>query len=111
LKSIIRKTAGYWLVSLQSERNLPASTVDIEDIAMTRLGLNDWTGSTISKRIEIPWEKTFDNFLAGLELGIDKIPQVHAFQTLPEFVVWPSSLQNSFEEFCESSRGSLNLFP
>jgi hypothetical protein len=111
LKSIIRKTAGYWLVSLQSERNLPSSTLDIEDIAMTRLGLNDWTGSTIPKRLEIPWEKTFDNFLAGLELGIDKIPQVHAFQTLPDFVVWPSSLQNSFEEFCESSRGSLNLFP
>ena len=111
LKSVIRKTAGYWLISLQSERNLPTATADIEDIAMTRLGLNDWTGSNIPKRLEIPWEKTFDNFLAGLELGIDKIPRVHAFQTLPDFVVWPSPLQNSFEEFCESSRGSLNLFP
>jgi len=111
LKPLIRKTAGYWLLALQSERNLPETSQDIEDIAMTRLGLDDWANSKGPVQQEIPWDKAFDNFLAGLELGIDKIPQIHAFQTLSEPTVWPSSLQNSMAEFCESSRGSMTLFP
>ncbi|MDA7823012.1 transposase [Opitutales bacterium] len=111
LNSLIRKTAGYWLVALQSDRNLPSSQEDIEDIAMSRLGLENWKGPQAPMRTEVPWDKAFDNFLAGLELGIEKIPQVHTFQTLPDHQVWPSSLQNSMEEFCESSRGSLNIFP
>ena len=78
---------------------------------MTRLGLDNWVNSKGPVQQEIPWDKAFDNFLASLELGIDKIPQIHAFQTLSEPTVWPSSLQNSLAEFCESSRGSMILFP
>ena len=59
----------------------------------------------------IPWEKAFDNFLAGLELGISKIPQIHVFQTLQEHTRWPTSLQKSMAEFCESTRGNLSVFP
>jgi len=111
LKDLVRKTAGYWLIALQSERNLPETPEDIQDIAMTRLGLNDWSGLNKVSITDVPWGKAFDNFLAGLELGINKIPQVYAFQTLPKHVVWPSSLQGSMAEFCESSLGKLGQFP
>mgnify|MGYP000126398822 CR=1 FL=1 len=59
----------------------------------------------------LDWEKAFDNFLAGLELGISKIPQIHVFQTLQEHTRWPTSLQKSMAEFCESTRGNLSVFP
>jgi hypothetical protein len=36
---------------------------------------------------------------------------VHVFKALPEHTQWPSSLQSSMEEFCESTRGSFNQFP
>ncbi len=111
LKTMIRKTSGKWLVALQSDRNLPSNEDDIEAMAMTRLGLDDWAGMQNSIRVEVPWDKAFDNFLAGLELGMEKIPQVHVFKTLSEPVVWPTALQKSIAEFCESSRGSLNDFP
>ena len=110
MSSLIRKTAGLWLVSLQSEQNLPAETEKIEEIAMQRLGLDSIKPEHISQKFSIPWDKAFDNFLAGLELGYSKIPQVHVFQTLPEHMVWPTSLQKSMEEFCESTRGSLREF-
>ena len=67
---MIRKTAGYWLISLQSEE-VPTATFVIEDIAMTRLGLNDWTDQTYPT-FGNSWEKTFDNFLADLNLELIK---------------------------------------
>lgn len=111
LSSLIRKTAGVWLVALQSERDLPDNQNDIEEIALKRLSLDSFNPEVISRKLSIPWEKAFDNFLAGLELGISKIPRVHVFQTLPEHVQWPSALQRSMQEFCESTRGSFNQFP
>ena len=111
LSSLIRKTSGLWLVALQSDRDLPDNQEDIEEIALRRLSLDSMEPELISRKFSIPWEKAFDNFLAGLEMGIAKIPRVHVFQALPEHTQWPSSLQSSIEEFCESSRGSFNQFP
>lgn len=111
LNSLIRKTAGYWLVALQSERNLPDNAKEIEEIALKRLGIDSSLPGLSFQKHSIPWEKAFDNFLAGLELGIAKIPQVHVFQTLPEHTRWPTSLQKSMAEFCESTRGNLSVFP
>ena len=111
LDSVIRKTAGHWLVALQSERNLPGNAEEIEDIALKRLGIDSSKLLLASQKFTIPWEKAFDNFLAGLELGIAKIPQVHVFQTLQEHTRWPTSLQKSMAEFCESTRGNLSVFP
>ena len=111
LNSLIRKTAGYWLVALQSERNLPDNAKEIEEIALKRLGIDSSLPGLSFQKHSIPWEKAFDNFLAGLELGIAKIPQVHVFQTLQEHTRWPTSLQKSMAEFCESTRGNLSVFP
>ena len=111
LSSLIRKTAGYWLVALQSERNLPANQEEIEEIALRRLSLDTMEPELISRKFSIPWDKAFDNFLAGLELGVSNIPRVHVFQTLPEHIKWPSVLHRSMQEFCESTRGSFNTFP
>ena len=111
LNSLIRKTAGYWLVALQSERNLPDNAEEIEEIALKRLGIDSSLPGLSLQKHSIPWEKAFDNFLAGLELGIAKIPQVHVFQTLQEHTRWPTSLQKSMAEFCESTRGNLSVFP
>ena len=110
LSSLIRKTAGLWLIALQSEQDLPETTEQIEEIALRRLGLDSIKPEHIAKKFSIPWGKSFDNFLAGLELGASKIPQVHVFQTLPEHMIWPTTLQKSMEEFCESTSGSLQLF-
>jgi len=111
LSSLVRKTAAHWLVALQSERNLPDNQLELEDIAMRRLSLDDMEPELISRKFSIPWEKAFDNFLAGLEMGIAKIPQVHVFQTLPKHIKWPTDLQKTMAEFCESTKGSFNQFP
>lgn len=111
LSSLIRKTAGIWLVALQSERNLPDNQEEIEEIALRRLSLDAMQPELVSRKFSIPWNKVFDNFLAGLEMGISKIPRVHIFQTLPEHIKWPSALENSMQEFCESTRGSFNQLP
>jgi hypothetical protein len=108
--SLIRKTAAYWLLALQSERNLPEDQQELEDVAMRRLSLDNMEPELISRKFSIPWTKAFDNFLAGLELGIAKIPQVHVFQTLPEHIKWPTDLQKTMAEFCESTKGSFNHF-
>ena len=111
LNSLIRKTAGYWLVALQSERDLPDNAEEIEEIALKRLGIDSSLPGLSFQKHAIPWGKSFDNFLAGLELGISKIPQVYVFQTLQEHTRWPTSLQKSMAEFCESTRGNLSVFP
>ena len=109
--SLVRKTAAYWLVALQSERNLPEDQEELEDIAMRRLSLDNMEPDLISRKFSIPWDKAFDNFLAGLEMGIAKIPQVHVFQTLSEHTKWPTDLQKTMAEFCDSTKGSFNQFP
>lgn len=111
LSTFIRKTAGLWLIALQSELNLPENQDEVEEMALSRLSLDSMEPQLISKKFSIPWEKAFDNFLAGLEMGITKIPRVHVFQTLPDHIKWPSALQRSMQEFCESTRGSFNRFP
>ena len=111
LNSLIRKTAGYWLIALQSERNLPDNSEEIEEIALKRLGIDSSLPGLNFQKHSIPWDKAFDNFLAGLGLGISKIPQVHVFQTLQEHTRWPTSLQKTMAEFCESTRGNLSIFP
>ena len=111
LSTLIRKTAGLWLVALQSELNLPNDQEEVEEMALGRLSLDSMEPQLISRKFSIPWEKAFDNFLAGFEMGITKIPRIHVFQTLPDHIKWPSVLQRSMEEFCESTRGSFNRFP
>jgi len=61
---------------------------------------------------ELPWDKTFDNFISSLEVGFDQIPKTHFLLSLPPYTSWPTSLTNSAREFAESSRGSFqdNLF-
>ncbi len=108
LSSLIRKTSGLWLVALQSERNLPNDPGEIEEIALQRLSLDSMDQGLVSRKFAIPWEKAFDNFLSGLEMGLTKIPRVHVFQTLPQHKQWPTDLQKTMQEFCETTRGSLS---
>ena len=63
----------------------------IEEMALDRLSIDTMEPELISRKFSIPWEKAFDNFLAGLEMGISKIPKVHVFQTLPDHIEWPSA--------------------
>ncbi len=111
LDSMIRTTARHWLVSLQSDKRLPKDQSELEEIALKRLGLDLTNAPNSSRQVSIPWEQAFENFLDGLELVNSKIPRVFLFQVLPEHVVWPSALQASMAEFCESTRGNLSLFP
>jgi hypothetical protein len=108
---LIRATARMWLELIESRSDLPVTSTEIEDAALTRLGLDTSVNpASLARRMEIPWAKVFDNFLSGLELGLDKIPQIHLFTTLPEHVSWPTALQKSMLEFTESSRGSFRKF-
>ena len=74
-------------------------------MALAKLGIkNDGSERVVYE--ELPWEKTFENFLSSLEVGFDQIPKTHFILNLPEYTSWPLSLSNSAKEFSESSMGS-----
>ncbi len=108
---LIRATARMWLESIESRSSLPVTSNEVEEVALTRLGLDKSVSPEgLSKRMEIPWGKAFDTFLASLEFGGEKLPRIHLFTTLPDHVTWPSALQKSMLEFTENSGGSVRRF-
>ena len=58
LSTLIRKTAGLWLVALQSELNLPNDQEEVEEMALGRLSLDSMEPQLISRKFSIPWEKS-----------------------------------------------------
>jgi hypothetical protein len=61
--------------------------------------------------VEIPWKKSFENFLMHLETNFSDLPQVHYFLSLPEDTSWPTELSNSIMEFVDSSKGTFTSGP
>jgi hypothetical protein len=107
---LIKLTARKWLISIEDASRLPLTEDSIDDIALRRLGFLDGNFSA-SQMIEIPWGKSFDHLISGLEIGIDRVPQTHIFVSLPPYATLPSSLIDPAREFSESSKGSLTLNP
>ncbi len=103
---LTRQTAIKWLTSLESPGALPDNVIEVEKIALRRLGLGD-EHALANSSVSIPWEKVFENFLSSLELNAHMIPQSHFFLCLPPHVRWPNDLFNTASEFAESSKGSL----
>jgi hypothetical protein len=104
----IRKTAAHWLQSMEDDENLPIDFVKVEQLALERLGIAHGS-KALSGMVEIPWRKTFENFLFNLDVNFDEIPQTHVFVNMPNHMAWPSTLTNSVKEFVESSKGTFTL--
>lgn len=111
ISPVFKETAMKWYYSITPIGSLPDNEFEVEKLALTKLGLSDQLASQ-SIYQELPWDKTFDNFISSLEVGFDQIPKTHFFLNLPPYTSWPTSLTNSAREFAESSRGSFqdNLF-
>ena len=111
VNALSRETARKWFYAITPITSLPANEQEVEKVALARLG---FASSSENKPVYTPlaWEKSFENFLSGLEVGFDRIPQTHFMVSLPKYVSWPSPLLNAVKEFTESSRGSFsqNLF-
>ncbi|MGY8713911.1 MAG: hypothetical protein ACKVJ1_08515, partial [Verrucomicrobiia bacterium] len=111
VNALSRETARKWFYAITPITSLPTNEQEIEKVALARLG---FASSSENKPVYTPlaWEKSFENFLSGLEVGFDRIPQTHFMVSLPKYVSWPSPLLNAVKEFTESSRGSFsqNLF-
>ena len=111
INALIRETARKWFYAITPVMSLPANEQEVERVALARLG---FSSSSEKKAVYTPlaWDKAFGNFLSGLEVGSDRIPQTHFMVNLPKYVSWPSSLSNTAKEFAESSKGSFsqNLF-
>jgi hypothetical protein len=110
INALSRETARKWFYAITPIASLPSSEEEVERMALTRLG---FASSNQDKPIYTPlaWDKAFENFLSGLEVGFDRIPQTHVMLSLPKYVSWPTPLLNSVREFTESSRGSFSLNP
>ena len=110
INALSRETARKWFYAITPISSLPTNEEEVEKMALTRLG---FTSSNQDKPVYTPlaWDKAFENFLSGLEVGFDRIPQTHVMLSLPKYVSWPSPLLNSVREFTESSRGSFSLNP
>ena len=110
INALSRETARKWFYAITPITSLPANEEEVEKMALTRLG---FTASDQGKPVYTPlaWDKAFETFLSGLEVGFDRIPQTHVMLSLPKYVSWPSPLLNSVREFTESSRGSFSLNP
>lgn len=104
----IGQTAVQWLQSIEKDENLPIDYSKLEQVALERLGIKHNT-ATLSGMVEIPWRKTFENFLINLDVNFSEIPQTHFFVSMPSHMAWPSELTNSVNEFVESSKGSFTL--
>jgi len=111
ISPVFKETAKKWYYSITPIGSLPDNEFEVEKLALAKLGLS---GQLASQPIyqELPWDKTFDNFISSLEVGFDQIPKTHFLLSLPPYTSWPTSLTNSAREFAESSRGSFqdNLF-
>ena len=110
VSDLIKVTARKWLISIEDPSRLPLTEDSIDDIALRRLGFLDGNFSA-SQMIEIPWGKSFDHLISGMEMGIDRVPQTHIFVSLPPYATIPSSLADPAREFSESSKGSFTLNP
>ncbi len=110
VSDLIKVTARKWLISIEDPSRLPLTEDSIDDIALRRLGFFDGNFSA-SQMIEIPWDKSFDHLISGMEMGIDRVPQTHIFVSLPPYATMPSSLVDPAREFSESSKGSFTLNP
>ena len=106
LTSLIKQTARKWLVSLEPPGSLPDNVLEIEKIALRRLGLTEEFASA-KTAVSIPWEKVFQNFLSSLEVNAQMIPQTNFFLCMPPHIRWPNDLFNTASEFAESSKGGL----
>lgn len=105
--ALTRETARKWFYAITPISSLPSSEAEVEEIALTRLGLSSGdSGRAVYQ--PLAWNKAFENFLSSLEMGFDRIPQTHFMVNLPKYVSWPSPLLNSVKEFAESSRGSFS---
>ena len=91
---------------MENPASLPENELEIEKIALQRLGLGD-NQAMANAQVTIPWEMVFENFLSSLEVNAQMIPQSHFFLCLPPHVRWPHDLFNTATEFAESSRGTL----
>ncbi|MBT3637181.1 MAG: hypothetical protein HN531_09590 [Opitutae bacterium] len=110
VSDLIKLTARKWLISVEDASRLPLTEDSIDDIALRRLGFLDGNFSA-AQMIEIPWGKSFDHLISGMEIGIDRVPQTHIFVSLPPYATLPSSLIDPAREFSESSKGSFTLNP
>jgi len=106
ISDLTRQTAIKWLTSMENPASLPENELEIEKIALQRLGLGD-NQAMANAQVTIPWEMVFENFLSSLEVNAQMIPQSHFFLCLPPHVRWPHDLFNTATEFAESSRGTL----
>ena len=106
LSDLTRQTARKWLVSMEPPGSLPENVLEIEKIAIRRLGLSEEFGQAQSS-VSIPWEKVFENFLSSLEVNAQMIPQTNFFLCMPPHIRWPNDLFNTASEFAESSKGIL----
>ena len=70
VSDLIKVTARKWLISIEDPSRLPLTEDSIDDIALRRLGFLDGNFSA-SQMIEIPWGKSFDHLISGMEMGID----------------------------------------
>ncbi|MDG1138063.1 MAG: hypothetical protein P8N49_00900 [Opitutales bacterium] len=106
LSGLTRQTARKWLVSMEPPGSLPENVLEIEKIAIRRLGLSEEFAQAQSS-VSIPWEKVFENFLSSLEVNSQMIPQTNFFLCMPPHIRWPNDLFNTASEFAESSKGVL----
>ena len=106
LSDLTRQTARKWLVSMEPPGSLPDNVLEIEKIALRRLGLSEEFAQA-KTTVSIPWEKVFENFLSSLEVNAQMIPQTNFFLCLPPHIRWPNDLFNTASEFAESSKGGL----
>jgi hypothetical protein len=110
VSDLIKVTARKWLISIEEASRLPLSEDSIDDIALRRLGFLDGNFSA-SQMMEVPWGRSFDHLISGMEIGIDRVPQTHIFVSLPPYATLPSALIDPAREFSESSKGSFTLNP
>jgi hypothetical protein len=110
VSELIKLTARKWLISIEQASALPQADDAIDEVALQRLGFLDGNFST-AQMIDVPWKKSFEHFLSSLEIGLDRVPQIHTFVCLPSHMTWPRDLTNAVREFSESSKGSFSLNP
>ena len=80
----MRQTALKWFDSMQTSENFYENSSEVEEIALKRLGFSDGRSKKLQDS-SIPWEKAFENFLVGLEVGFDQIPKTHFFSFSSSF--------------------------
>ena len=106
----IKKTAVAWLKAINFEEANNLNPNELQEVALRKLGLaGDY--KSVFGVVEIPWKKSFENFLMHLETNFSDLPQVHYFLSLPQDTSWPTELSNSILEFVDSSKGTFTSGP